>query len=66
MLLLGLTGLLVGILQSYDEFTIPAIAPAVWNLVILVLLVGLHAQFHGATTIYAYASRGWWRRSCRC
>ena len=36
-LLLGLTGLLVGILQSYDEFTVPAIAPAVWNLVILVV-----------------------------
>ena len=35
-LLLGLTGLLVGILQSYDEFSIPALAPAVWNLVILV------------------------------
>src|SRR5450755_514402 len=44
-LLLGLTGLLVGILQSYDEFTIPAIAPAVWNLVILVLLVALHSHY---------------------
>ena len=52
-LLLGLTGLLVGILQSYDEFSIPAIAPAVWNLVILVLLVLLHSQFHHQ--IYAYA-----------
>jgi len=52
-LLLGLTGLLVGILQSYDEFTIPALAPAVWNLVILVLLVGLHSRFH--QSIYAYA-----------
>jgi putative peptidoglycan lipid II flippase len=52
-LLLGLTGLLVGILQSYDEFTIPAIAPAVWNLVILVLLVALRSQFH--KSIYAYA-----------
>ena len=29
-LLLSLTGLLVGILQSYDEFTIPALAPAAW------------------------------------
>src|ERR1700716_1162665 len=28
-LLLGLTGLMVGILQSYDQFTVPAIAPAV-------------------------------------
>jgi putative peptidoglycan lipid II flippase len=54
-LLLSLTGLLVGILQAYDEFTIPALAPAVWNLVILVLLVALHSQFHGQNRIYAYA-----------
>jgi putative peptidoglycan lipid II flippase len=54
-LLLSLTGLLVGILQSYDEFTIPAIAPAVWNLVILVLLIVLHSRFHGDDKIYAYA-----------
>src|SRR6202035_3508920 len=54
-LLLGLTGLLVGILQSYDEFSIPAIAPAVWNLVILVGLIALRSQFHGTHQIYAYA-----------
>src|SRR5438270_2548609 len=54
-LLLSLTGLLVGILQAYDEFTIPALAPAVWNLVILVLLVVLHSSFHGQDKIYAYA-----------
>jgi putative peptidoglycan lipid II flippase len=54
-LLLGLTGLLVGVLQSYDEFSIPAIAPAVWNLVILVLLVALHTQYHGGKRLYAYA-----------
>src|SRR5438270_7244364 len=54
-LLLSLTGLLVGILQAYDEFTIPALAPAVWNLVILVLLVVLHSRFHGQNRIYAYA-----------
>jgi putative peptidoglycan lipid II flippase len=54
-LLLSLTGLLVGILQSYDEFTIPALAPAVWNLVILVGLIGLHGQFHGENKVYAYA-----------
>jgi putative peptidoglycan lipid II flippase len=54
-LLLSLTGLLVGILQSYDEFSIPAIAPAIWNLVILVLLVVLKPRFHGAHAIYAYA-----------
>ena len=54
-LLLSLTGLLVGILQSYDEFTIPAIAPAVWNLVILVGLIALYPRFHGVDRIYAYA-----------
>ncbi len=54
-LLLGLTGLLVGILQSYDEFSIPALAPAIWNLVILVLLVGLHTQYSGGDRLYAYA-----------
>ncbi len=55
MLLLGLTGLLTGILQSYDEFTIPAISPAVWNLVIIVLLVVLAPHFHGEDKVYAYA-----------
>jgi putative peptidoglycan lipid II flippase len=46
-LLLGLNGLLVGILQSYEHFTIPAISPAVWNVVIIVLLVVLRPHFHG-------------------
>jgi putative peptidoglycan lipid II flippase len=54
-LLLSLTGLLVGVLQSYDEFSIPALAPAVWNLVILVLLVLLRPSFHHADQVYAYA-----------
>ena len=36
-LLLGLNGLLVGILNAYDHFTIPALAPLVWNIVIIVL-----------------------------
>jgi putative peptidoglycan lipid II flippase len=54
-LLLGLNGLLVGILQSYDHFTIPAISPAVWNIVIIVLLVVLAPRFHGNNEIYAYA-----------
>jgi len=58
-LLLGLNGLLVGILQSYDHFTIPAISPAVWNVVIIVLLVLLRPHFHGGyengNEIYALA-----------
>jgi putative peptidoglycan lipid II flippase len=58
-LILGLNGLLVGVLQSYDHFTIPAISPAVWNVVILILLVILHPHFHGGYEdghqVYAYA-----------
>jgi putative peptidoglycan lipid II flippase len=54
-LLLGLTGMLVGVLQSYDEFSIPAFAPVVWNAVIIVLLVVLHHSFGPRHGIYAYA-----------
>jgi putative peptidoglycan lipid II flippase len=56
-LLLGLNGLLVGILQSYDHFSIPAISPAVWNVVILVLLLVLRPHFHGEEAqLYLYAA----------
>jgi putative peptidoglycan lipid II flippase len=55
-LLLGLNGLLVGILQSYDHFSIPAIAPAVWNIVILILLLIVRPHFHGEEAqLYVYA-----------
>ena len=54
-LLLSLTGLFTGILQAYDEFTMPAIAPAVWNIVIIVLLVLLHTRFRHGDEVYAYA-----------
>ncbi|MFZ2112934.1 MAG: murein biosynthesis integral membrane protein MurJ [Solirubrobacteraceae bacterium] len=54
-LLLGLTGLLLGILQSYDRFTLQAISPAIWNVIIIVFLVVLHPHFHGEASIYAFA-----------
>ncbi len=58
-LILGLNGLLVGVLQSYDHFTIPAISPAVWNIVILVALVVLRPHFGGGyedgNQLHAYA-----------
>ena len=58
-LILGLNGILVGVLQSYDHFTIPAISPAVWNVVILVLLLVLRPHFHGGyeegNQMHAYA-----------
>jgi putative peptidoglycan lipid II flippase len=54
-LLLGLTGLLVGILQSYDRFGVAALSPLVWNLVIIVGVIVLRSHFHGDGGIYAYA-----------
>jgi putative peptidoglycan lipid II flippase len=54
-LLLGLTGLVVGILNSFDTFGPGAIAPLFWNLAIIVTLVVLTPQFHGDDRIYAYA-----------
>src|SRR3712207_6070464 len=53
--LLGLNGLLVGILNAYDHFTIPALSPVVWNLVILGFLVGARRWFDGDDQLYAYA-----------
>ena len=52
-LLLSLTGLIVGVLQAYDQFSIPAVAPAVWNVVIVVVLIVLKPDFH--QHVYAYA-----------
>ncbi len=53
--LLGVNGLVVGILNSFEHFAIPAIAPLVWNVVIVVLLVTLKPLFHGQDQMYAYA-----------
>jgi putative peptidoglycan lipid II flippase len=52
---LGLNGLVVGILNAYEHFTIPALSPLVWNVVIIVLLVGLRPMFEGDDQLYAYA-----------
>src|SRR4051794_3525547 len=53
--LLGLNGLVVGILNAYDHFAIPAIAPVVWNVVIIAALIALKPLFHGPNQVYAYA-----------
>ena len=55
LVLLGLNGLVVGILNARDHFAIPAIAPVVWNLVIIAALIWLRPQFEGQDQIYAYA-----------
>ncbi len=54
-LLLGLTGLVVGILNSFDNFGPGAIAPLFWNIAIIATLVVLTPQFEGDDRIYAYA-----------
>ena len=54
-LLLGLNGLVVGILNAYDHFTIPALAPLVWNIVIIAVLVATRPWFEGGDELYAYA-----------
>jgi putative peptidoglycan lipid II flippase len=55
-LILGLTGLLVGILQSYDQFSLAAVAPVLWNAVILAGMVGLRQDFKNGIEAYAI---GW-------
>jgi putative peptidoglycan lipid II flippase len=53
---LGLTGIVVGILNSYDHFTVPALSPVFWNLVIILGLVLGVPQAHGESTkLYIYA-----------
>ncbi len=54
-LLLGFSGLVVGVLNSFDEFAVPALAPLAWNLAIILTLVLLTPAFHGQDRIYAYA-----------
>ena len=53
--LLGLNGLVVGVLNAHDHFSIPALAPVVWNLIIIGALVALEGLFEGDERIYAYA-----------
>jgi putative peptidoglycan lipid II flippase len=53
--LLGLTGLVVGILNAHDQFTIPALAPLIWNFVIIAGLVGVTPLFEGDDRLYGYA-----------
>ena len=53
-LFLGLSGVITGILQSYDEFSIPALAPILWNVVIIALTFVLRHSF-GKNDVYAYA-----------
>jgi putative peptidoglycan lipid II flippase len=55
LVLLGISGIVVGILNSYDRFGAFAISPLFWNLTIILVLVILEPLFHGQDRIYAYA-----------
>ena len=55
LIMLGISGVVVGILNSYDRFGAFAISPLFWNLTIIVVLVFLVPFFHGQDRIYAYA-----------
>ena len=55
LILLGASGIVVGILNSYDRFGAFAIAPFFWNVTIIVVLVLVAPAFHGQNRIYAYA-----------
>ena len=54
-LLLGVTGMVVGILNSYDRFGAYAISPFFWNVAIIAVLVALAPVFDEEDEIYAYA-----------
>ena len=53
--LLALSGLVVGMLNSFDHFSVPALAPVAWNAVIIAALVGLVPLLPDDDEIYAYA-----------
>jgi putative peptidoglycan lipid II flippase len=54
--LLGVSGIIVGILNSYDHFTVPAISPVFWNLAIIAgLALGVPQAKTIDTKLYVYA-----------
>ncbi|MEA2384142.1 MAG: putative peptidoglycan lipid flippase [Solirubrobacteraceae bacterium] len=53
--ILGLNGLVVGILNAYDHFAIPALSPLVWNFVILACLIVSNRILSGNEQLYGYA-----------
>ena len=54
--LLGMFGIVTGILNSYDEFSIPALTPVAWNVAIIVGLVfGVPQADTETGKLYVYA-----------
>jgi len=54
--LLGLAGIVVGILNTYHQFAVPALAPVAWNLVIILgLVIGVPRIQDENGELYLYA-----------
>jgi putative peptidoglycan lipid II flippase len=54
--LLGVSGIIVGILNTYNHFTVPALSPVVWNVAIIVgLVIGVPQAQTMNTELYVYA-----------
>jgi putative peptidoglycan lipid II flippase len=54
--LLGVSGIVVGILNSYEHFTVPALSPVFWNLAIIVgLVIGVPRADTIDGKLYVYA-----------
>ena len=54
--LLGVFGVIVGILNSYDQFTVPALTPVFWNVAIIVgLVIGVPRADGTDAKLYVYA-----------
>jgi putative peptidoglycan lipid II flippase len=54
--LLGISGIIVGILNSYEHFTVPALTPVFWNLAIIAgLLLGVPRADSIDGKLYVYA-----------
>jgi putative peptidoglycan lipid II flippase len=54
--LLGVSGVIVGILNSYDHFAVPALTPVFWNAaIILGLVVGVPLADSEESKLYVYA-----------
>jgi putative peptidoglycan lipid II flippase len=43
--IMGIAGIFMGILNSYNHFTLPALAPIVWNLIIIAVVVLFSAGY---------------------
>ncbi len=55
--LLGLSGIVVGILNTYEHFAAPALAPVAWNLVIILgLALGIPRIDSADAQLYLYAA----------